>query len=77
MTLVCFFSDCTSPMGLHQNGSSWNPVIGVYGEVKCIVCSCLVSPTLSVHPYSFIRWLHSFILCRFLVEYTMVLFVRL
>ena len=36
------FSDCTSPMGLHQNGSSWNPIIGVYGEVKCIVCTCLV-----------------------------------
>ena len=29
-------------MGLHQNGSSWNPIIGVYGEVKCIVCTCLV-----------------------------------
>ena len=37
------FADCSSAMGVHRNGSSWNPVIGVYGEVDCIVCTCLVS----------------------------------
>ncbi|KAL8559250.1 hypothetical protein ACOMHN_040374 [Nucella lapillus] len=34
-------ADCVSPMGLHKNGSSWKPVIAEYGEMECIVCTCL------------------------------------
>ncbi|CAG5125908.1 unnamed protein product [Candidula unifasciata] len=33
--------DCLSATGRQKNGTRWKPVIGQYGEMKCIVCSCL------------------------------------
>ncbi|XP_012945927.1 chordin-like protein 2 [Aplysia californica] len=33
--------DCLSATGRRKNGSTWKPVVGEYGEMHCIVCSCL------------------------------------
>jgi von Willebrand factor type C domain len=39
---------CKSPMGLHENGMEWHPIIASHGEQKCIRCRCKVSYTLNV-----------------------------
>ncbi|BFZ00302.1 hypothetical protein BsWGS_03341 [Bradybaena similaris] len=32
--------DCLYATGRQKNGTTWKPVIGQYGEMKCIVCTC-------------------------------------
>ncbi|KAK6167224.1 hypothetical protein SNE40_021309 [Patella caerulea] len=33
-------ADCLA-MGYKENSSSWHPVVGAFGEMKCITCRCL------------------------------------
>ncbi|XP_041354893.1 chordin-like protein 2 isoform X2 [Gigantopelta aegis] len=34
-------SDCLSASGIRTNGTMWHPVIGPFGEMKCIICKCM------------------------------------
>ncbi|KAK7480467.1 hypothetical protein BaRGS_00028284, partial [Batillaria attramentaria] len=35
-------ADCTSPNGVHRNGTSWNPAVGPDIEtISCVLCTCL------------------------------------
>uniref|UniRef100_A0A0B7A7Y1 VWFC domain-containing protein n=1 Tax=Arion vulgaris TaxID=1028688 RepID=A0A0B7A7Y1_9EUPU len=33
--------DCLLTTGRQRNGTTWKPVIGQYGEMKCIICACI------------------------------------